>query len=383
MEPIDAELFESSQTPLLDTVRIPDRVWRRILELLSLSRPGKQGRGRISYAQLGVNQLGAVYEGLLSYTGFFAREEMVEVKRAQDSNPDMLDRAWFVPKTQIGGYEESEIVYDGNEPRIYPAGTFIYRLTGYGREEGASYYTPETLTRSTVKYALQQLTIPSADHVLGIRICEPAMGSAAFLIEAVNQLTDLYLEKKQQELQQTIAPDDLIRERQRVRTYITARNAFGVDINPVAQELGQISLWLNCMEPQGNRPDFNRTLHVGNSLIGARREVVIFQENKSRWQLRDQEGCELPFGKNSQDWRDIPLSYTLCRDGDSQSQGREVPGSCYGGLGPRVGSGLQKAIQPGGARSSAKPFGHNRNPLASSGAMPEKTGDILMKHNYL
>ena len=298
MEPIDAELFESSQTPLLDMVRIPDRVWRRILELLSLSRPGKQGRGRISYAQLGVNQLGAVYEGLLSYTGFFAREEMVEVKRTQDSNPDMLDRAWFVPKSQIREYEESEIVYDGNEPRIYPAGTFIYRLTGYGREEGASYYTPETLTRSTVKYALQQLTIPSADHVLGIRICEPAMGSAAFLIEAVNQLANLYLERKQKELSQTIAPDDLARERQRVRSYITTRNAFGVDINPVARELGQISLWLNCMGPQGNRPDFSRTLHIGNSLIGARWEVVIFRETKSRSWIVDPETQELPFGQS-------------------------------------------------------------------------------------
>ena len=298
MEPIDAELFESSQTPLLDMVSIPDRVWRRILELLSLSRPGKQGRGRISYALLGVNQLGAVYEGLLSYTGFFAKEEMVEVKRAQDSNPDMLDRAWFVPKSQIQEYEEREIVYDGNDPRIYPAGTFIYRLTGYGREEGASYYTPETLTRSTVKYALQQLTVPSADHVLGIRICEPAMGSAAFLIEAVNQLADLYLERKQKELSQTIAPDDLVRERQRARSYITARNAFGVDINPVARELGQISLWLNCMGPQDNRPDFSRTLHVGNSLIGARWEFVTFSETKPRSWTMDPETREFPFGKS-------------------------------------------------------------------------------------
>ena len=204
MEPVEAELFDSSQTPLLDTVRIPDRVWCRILESLSLSRPGKQGRGRISYAQLGVNQLGAVYESLLSFTGFFAREEMVEVKRAQDPNPDLLDRGWFVTRSQIREYETDEIVYDGNESRIFPAGTFIYRMTGYDREGSASYYTPESLTRSTVKYALQQLTIQSADQVLNIRICEPAMGSAAFLIEAVNQLADLYLKRKQQELRRTI-----------------------------------------------------------------------------------------------------------------------------------------------------------------------------------
>ena len=80
------------------------------------------------------------------------------------------------------------------------------------------------------------------------------MGSAAFLIEAVNQLADRYLRLKQRELGKTIPPEELPRERQRVRAYITARNAFGVDLNPVAQELGAMSLWLNCMEPGGFRP---------------------------------------------------------------------------------------------------------------------------------
>ena len=283
VDPVGAELFESVHTPLLDSMRISDRTWRRIIELLSLSRPGKHGRGRISYAQLGVNQLGAVYEALLSYTGFFAREDLVEVKRAQDDNPDELERAWFVTLAQSEDYEEDEVVYDGNQPRIYPRGTFIYRLTGYGREETASYYTPESLTRTTVKYALAaSLKTASADQILSMRICEPAMGSAAFLIEAVNQLADHYLQKKQQELGDVIPADDLPRERQRVRAYITARNAFGVDINPGALELGQISLWLNCMEPGGFRPDFSRTLHNGNSLLGAGCKVVPFQESKSR-----------------------------------------------------------------------------------------------------
>ncbi len=289
LEPIDADLFATGQNPLLDAVRIPDRVWRRIIELLSLSRPRKQGRGRISYAQLGVNQLGAVYEALLSYTGFFAREDLIEVKRAQAAPPDVLDRAWLEPRSRIDRYTAEEIVYDGNEPRTFAKGTFIYRLTGYGREESASFYTPEALTRCTVKYALPTLLQDCpADEILALRLCEPAMGSAAFLIEAVNQLADAYLQRKQQELGQSIAAEDLIRERQRVRTYITARNAFGVDINPGALELGAISLWLNCMEPEGRRPDFQRTLHggrtlhVGNSLIGARRDVIPCRKDKSR-----------------------------------------------------------------------------------------------------
>ena len=205
-------------------------------------------------------------------------------------NPDELERAWFVTLAQSEDYEQDEVVYDGNQPRIYPRGTFIYRLTGYGREETASYYTPESLTQTTVKYALATvLKTASADQILSMRICEPAMGSAAFLIEAINQLADHYLQKKQQELGDVIPADDIPRERQRVRTYITARNAFGVDINPGALELGQISLWLNCMEPGGFRPDFGRTLHIGNSLLGAGSKVVPFQESKSQIRMSQEE----------------------------------------------------------------------------------------------
>ena len=63
------------RTPLLDRVRFRNHVLQQVIQLLSLSRAGGRGkrRGRISYAQLGINQLGAVYEGLLSYSGFFAQ----------------------------------------------------------------------------------------------------------------------------------------------------------------------------------------------------------------------------------------------------------------------------------------------------------------------
>ena len=52
------------------------------------------------------------------------------------------------------------------------------------------------------------------------------------------------------------------------------------------------------MEPQGNRPDFSRTLQVGNSLIGAQRDLVRFRQDKYRLRISDQEVRALPFGKN-------------------------------------------------------------------------------------
>ena len=312
LEPVGSVLFEQDQTPHLDAVRFPDRVLRRVLELLSLSgagshrrkgrRTGRRGRGRISYAQLGVNQLGSVYEALLSFSGFIADQDLVEVKRAQDDQPDILERAWFVPIEKIDEYEDDEVVYDGNEPRIYQKGTFVYRQTGYDREATASFYTPESLTQATVRHALNELLKDrKADDILDIRILEPAMGSAAFLIEAVNQLADRYLRLKQRELGKTIPPEDLPRERQRVRAYITARNAFGVDLNPVAQELGAMSLWLNCMEPEGFRPDFSHTLYTGNSIVGARRAVLTISKQRRGYKVDSDSLRELGFGNKRAD----------------------------------------------------------------------------------
>ena len=64
-------------------------------------------------------------------------------------------------------------------------GTFVYRLAGRDRQKSASYYTPESLTRTVVKHALRELVTDAtpADDILNVTVCEPAMGSAAFLNE--------------------------------------------------------------------------------------------------------------------------------------------------------------------------------------------------------
>ena len=111
----------------------------------------------------------------------------------------------------------------------------------------------------------------TADDLLDLKILEPAMGSAAFLVETTNQLADLYLERKQKETGKTIPQDRIVVEKQKVRAYIADRNCFGVDLNPIAVELGAISLWLNSLHASDFSPWFGDQLHAGNSLIGARR----------------------------------------------------------------------------------------------------------------
>ena len=124
MEPLRCDLFDPARTPLLNRVRLRNHVLQKVIELLSLSREDRgRRRGRISYSQLGINQLGAVYEGLLSYTGFFVEEKdgLYEVK--PEGEPyDPLKQAYFVPKSALSEYKEEEKVYAQRPAGPSPAG---------------------------------------------------------------------------------------------------------------------------------------------------------------------------------------------------------------------------------------------------------------------
>ena len=282
IRPLDSALFRKGAMPLLDSVELRNEVLQQVIRLMSLTRPAKgrnRRRGRISYAQLGINQLGAVYEALLSYRGFFAEEDLYEVKQA-GKDPDELANAWFVPLEELHKYSQEERVFESGtngrrKLKVHPKGRFIYRLAGRDREKTASYYTPESLTRCVVKYALKEL-IPDdmpASRILDLTICEPAMGSAAFLNEAVNQLAEKYLDRRQREAGERIPHARYADELQKTKHFITDRNVFGVDLNPVARELAEVSLWLNCIHEDGHVPWFGYQLVTGNSLVGARRQV--------------------------------------------------------------------------------------------------------------
>ena len=283
--PLKAHIFDPEFTPTITRSKLRNSVMLRIIDLMSLTRDtGRRNdrRGRISYANLGINQMGSVYEALLSYRGFIAEHTLFEVKRAGDSFNE-LDVGYFVAEDELDQYTEDERVrYEKDDPdgrykkgqlRRYEKGSFIYRLAGREREKSASYYTPEVLTKCLVKYALKELLEgKSADDILQLTICEPAMGSAAFLNEAINQLAEAYLTKRQEERHEMIPAEKRLQELQKVKMYIADRNVYGIDLNPVAVELAEVSLWLNTIYEGGFVPWFGTQLVNGNSLIGARRQ---------------------------------------------------------------------------------------------------------------
>lgn len=291
--PLRGALFDSTRTPNLNNVVFTNKTLQQVVRLMSLSR-GSEGKGRkrartgrISYAHLGINQLGAVYEALLSYRGFFAKTDLFEVRPA-GSTADEFDTGYFVTAAELADYNDDEKAYEKNSDgeqtlKRYPKGTFIYRLTGRDREKSASYYTPEILTQCVVKYALKEYfeTVvdklatdqEKADKILSLRICEPAMGSAAFLNEAINQLAVRYMEYAQKAKGERLSLEDYGKELQRVKMYLADNCVYGVDLNPVAVELAEVSLWLNALSDDKFVPWFGLQLHAGNSLVGCRRTV--------------------------------------------------------------------------------------------------------------
>lgn len=287
--PLKAHIFDPEYTKMITAAKLRNSCMLRIIDLMSLTRATgrKNGRrGRISYVNLGINQMGAVYEALLSYRGFIAEHDLYEVKRAGDSFNE-LDVGYFVSESELEQYTEDERVrYESGEKagklRMYEKGTFIYRLAGREREKSASYYTPEVLTKCLVKHALKELLEgKTADEILKLTICEPAMGSAAFLNEAINQLAEAYISRKEKETGEIISYEKRFNELQKVKMFIADRNVYGIDLNPVAVELAEVSLWLNTIYEGGFVPWFGTQLVNGNSLIGARRQVYRIENAQS------------------------------------------------------------------------------------------------------
>jgi hypothetical protein len=299
-EPLKADLFEPSKTrligripdprsdddaPVLDT-RLRDEALYRVLRRLMLAKgSGKKGKnqrgGFISYAQLGINQLGAVYEGLMSYTGFIAAEELYEVARKGDPSGG----SWMIPASKVPFYADDVFVMEKDEngfptgERVrYRPGSFVYRLAGRDRQTSASYYTPQSLTSVTVQLALEQRIKEEGrsvtpDEVLRWRVCEPALGSGAFLNEAIDQLAALYLRLREEETGDRLEPDQHALALQKIKAYIALHNCYGVDLNETAVELAEVSIWLNVMHRGLQAPWFGLHLVRGNSLIGAGRRL--------------------------------------------------------------------------------------------------------------
>lgn len=334
--PLNADLFAKQATSLIDEVGLGDGALQRVLQLLLLTRENqvKKGRDRgfISYADLGINQLGAVYEGLMSYTGFFAKEPLLEVAPGGDGSKG----SWVVVVSRAEGIATKDFVLGPpddlgrREPRRYSDGEFVFRLSGRERQTSASYYSPEVLTKFVVSQALEELLDQdghgtTAEEILSLSVCEPALGSGAFAIEAVRQLAEQYLDRREHETGERIDPEERPRELQKAKAAIALHQVYGVDLNATAVELAEISLWLDTMVDGLKAPWFGLRLRRGNSLIGARRAVYTQKQVTDKAWLQDTP-------------TDVPVS-TLVDDMDEGRVGSATSGKIHHFLLPADGWG--------------------------------------------
>lgn len=273
---------------------------------------------RLSYRTLDVEQIGSVYEALMGY--HVLRTEAAAVclrpKRTWVSARDLRDLPaarrprWLkesaaLPKGQadklaraVQGLEAEEDVLAVLEqhavrgtPRAAP-GRLILQ-PGAERRRTSSHYTPRSLSAPIVERTLEPLlrTLgdePASDTILSLTVCDPAMGSGAFLVEACRYLADRVVEAWTREgrldagdVPGLPAGEDPVLYARRL---VAQRCLYGVDKNPLAVELAKLSLWLVTMARDLPFTFVDHALRCGDSLVG----LDFDQIRAFHWERRTQ-----------------------------------------------------------------------------------------------
>ncbi len=255
--PFNGRLFAPARTPLAERRDLDDDRARHALVSLA-TRAGARGssRERIAYRDLGVEQLGSVYESLLDYQ--------------PSTNPIAL-----VP------------------------GSGVRKSTG-------TFYTPQPIADYLVRSTLRPLVRDAQPHdILALRIVDPAMGSGAFLVAACHYLSHAYEAALIRE--GGCHPGDMGEPaRAAIRRTIAERCLYGVDINPMAVQLARLSLWLATLAADRPLTFLDHRLQTGDSLLGAWMDSLRRNPSASRRAVRP--------GNMSRDLFDEAIVETALRD---------------------------------------------------------------------
>ena len=309
------KLFDPDEFPFLEgraakdepvrILTVSDGCLLRILEgLMTLKLRGAE-RERLSYRTLDVEQIGSVYETVMGFTVeaaesrvlaikagknnktpvFVALDELL-AKKGKDRIKDLkenvgraLTAAQGKPVEEAKSIEDLVSALDGivdergsPKKRVAASGTPILQPTGERRRTG-SHYTPRSLTAPIGKYALEPAFArlgPDAtpDQVLELKVCDPAMGSGAFLVEACRALGERLVAAwaRWPETRPTIPADE--DEELHARRLVAQRCLYGVDKNPRAVDLARLSLWLATLARDHEFTFLDHALKCGDSLVG-------------------------------------------------------------------------------------------------------------------
>jgi hypothetical protein len=284
------------------------RILEGLMTVEARSFTGERVRERLSYRSLDVEQIGSVYETIMGFTVLRIAGPMIAVKGEKDlpvfvdinllegkkaSDRQKLLKEWGVSptgrrleaiKNAKGTDELTELLVAISDPRGSPGGHIvqpgspILQPTDERRRSG-SHYTPRALTEPIVRHALKPIfqrigDKATPDQVLDIRICDPACGSGAFLVEACRQVGER-LERawgEYRELKPTIPSDE--DEALHACRLVAQRSIYGVDKNPLAVDLARLSLWLVTLAREHEFTFLDHAIKSGDSLVGLTREQI-------------------------------------------------------------------------------------------------------------
>lgn len=226
--------------------------------------------------------------GLPALGGLFAAAQLPNLRAAKLSNEALLTAvfhlSWLDERgglTRVNwkdmGPEEFGSVYEGLLELVpvvsLEANGFSFASGGEGkgndRKKSGSYYTPDSLVQVLLDGALEPVmrdTIDrnpgrAADALLELSIVDPACGSGHFLLAAARRLADRVARAR---VNATPSQPDY---RRAVRQ-VVASCLYGVDLNPMAVELCKVALWMEAVEPGLPLTFLDAHIRHGNALVG-------------------------------------------------------------------------------------------------------------------
>ncbi len=293
---------------------------------------------RLSFRALDIEQIGHVYEGLLDHTALRATEPVLGLTGSKDKEPEVplstleelresgdgalldflkketgrsvsaLTKTLDAPPADDAGRWLAAFGNDGelaerarpfaglvrNDMSGYPVVVGeggVYVTKGSDRRESGTHYTPRSLTEPIVRHTLDPLVyhgpaegLPNEEwrlrrpeEILALTVCDMAMGSGAFLVQACRYLSEHLVEAweevgKRGESVSTPdgqpLPEDDEERLALARRLVADRCLYGVDKNPLAVEMGKLSLWLVTLQKDMPFTFLDHALRCGDSLLG-------------------------------------------------------------------------------------------------------------------
>ncbi|HEV2578801.1 MAG TPA: DNA methyltransferase [Acidobacteriaceae bacterium] len=287
----------NAQSQEIEIPRVPDGVLYRVLTQL-LILDGE----RLSYRNLDVEQIGSVYEAMMGFELHLAQGPSIALKpKKRHGAPITINltellavangkrNEWLNKEAdqKVTGQAERAIKEAGSvddliaaldrriaknvTPTIVPEGAMIFQPSAERRRSG-SHYTPRSLTQPIVEGALVPVLRnlgenPTPEQILALKVCDPAMGSGAFLVEACRQLGDVLVQAWHRHNDIPILPPDED-ELLHARRLVAQQCLYGVDKNEMAVDLAKLSLWLATLARDHEFTFLDHSLRHGDSLVG-------------------------------------------------------------------------------------------------------------------